>query len=624
MGGKIFINYRRDDSIGMAGRLHDRLAHTFGRAKLFMDVDHIPAGTDFVAYLNSQAAECDVILVVIGPNWLSVRDESGGRRLDKPDDFVAIEIAAALARDVRVIPVLVDGARMPKASELPDSLKALARRHAVDVRHAHFGHDAEALVAKMREALGDDEAGPRRWRVRAAIGAAAVAVLLLIGWGGYVIIQHMLTQTVERREVELKAEFERQARGVTEAEAKRKSEEAEQQRVAAVKTEQERQTRAAAELEATRKNTEAEQRQPAVVNSGEARRGAWLGVNLKQVTDQIAESLNITPARGALVAGLVEEGPAKAGGIDVGDVIVKFDGRDIKEVRDLPHVVADTPVGKEVQVTIIRNGAEYTKTVKIGVLTAEVEEKRKADQEARARYSALVSQGNTDTNAGDLDRAIAAYSEAVRLDPKNAFAFANRGIAYSKKGDNDRAIADYDEAIRLNPTYALAFANRSVAYSNKGDYDRAIADSDEAIRLDPKYVPAFLNRASSYRGKGDDDRAIADLGEAIRLDPKNAIAFTNRGIAYGTKGDYDRSIADCNEALQLNPGYAPAFVARGVSYGKKGDHDRAIADYNEAIQLNPHDAFAFCKRGSAKLKIHDSSGNADIAKARQLDASVCR
>jgi hypothetical protein len=111
----------------MAGRLHDRLAQTFGRDKLFMDVDHIPAGTDFVAHLNSQVAECDVVLVVIGPNWLGVKDESGGRRLDNPDDFVAIEIAAALARDIRVIPVLVDGARMPKASELPDSLKPLAR-----------------------------------------------------------------------------------------------------------------------------------------------------------------------------------------------------------------------------------------------------------------------------------------------------------------------------------------------------------------------------------------------------------------------------------------------------------------------------------------------------------------
>src|SRR4051812_41000464 len=149
MAGKIFINYRRDDSIGMAGRLHDRLAQTFGRAKLFIDVDHIPAGTDFVAHLNSQMAECDVILVVIGANWLSVRDESGARRLDNPDDFVGIEIAAALARDIRVIPVLVDGARMPKASELPDPIKPLVRRNAVEVRNTNFGRDAEALVDQI-------------------------------------------------------------------------------------------------------------------------------------------------------------------------------------------------------------------------------------------------------------------------------------------------------------------------------------------------------------------------------------------------------------------------------------------------------------------------------------------
>ena len=76
MAGKIFINYRRDDSIGMAGRLHDRLAQTFGRDKLFMDVDHIPAGADFVAHLNSQVAACDVVLVVIGPNWLRAKDKA--------------------------------------------------------------------------------------------------------------------------------------------------------------------------------------------------------------------------------------------------------------------------------------------------------------------------------------------------------------------------------------------------------------------------------------------------------------------------------------------------------------------------------------------------------------------
>ena len=107
-----------------AGRLHDRLAQTFGRKNLFMDVDHIPAGVDFVEYLPSQVAACDVFLAVIGPNWLDAKDDDGRRRFDNPDDFVMIEIAAALARNIRVIPVLVDGARTPKADKLPELNKA--------------------------------------------------------------------------------------------------------------------------------------------------------------------------------------------------------------------------------------------------------------------------------------------------------------------------------------------------------------------------------------------------------------------------------------------------------------------------------------------------------------------
>src|SRR5215211_1323538 len=109
MAGKIFLNYRREDSFGTAGRLYDRLLQAFGRENLFMDVDHIPAGVDFASYLNKQLAECDVFLVVIGPNWLEARDENGVRRITKPDDYVAVEITSALARDIRVIPVLIDG-----------------------------------------------------------------------------------------------------------------------------------------------------------------------------------------------------------------------------------------------------------------------------------------------------------------------------------------------------------------------------------------------------------------------------------------------------------------------------------------------------------------------------------
>jgi hypothetical protein len=138
MAGNIFINYRRDESGHVAGRLHDSLAPKFGRNKLFMDVDNIPVGRDFEDYLKSQVAACDAMLAVIGPNWLAAKDDTGKRRLDNPDDFIVIEIGTALTRNIPVVPVLVDGARMPKASELPDSLKLLARRQAIQVRHTSF------------------------------------------------------------------------------------------------------------------------------------------------------------------------------------------------------------------------------------------------------------------------------------------------------------------------------------------------------------------------------------------------------------------------------------------------------------------------------------------------------
>ena len=198
MAGKIFINYRRDDLGGTAGRLHDRLAQTFGRKNLFMDVDNIPAGVDFVEYLPSQVAACDVFLAIIGPNWLDAKDGDGRRRFDNPDDFVTVEIAAALARNIRVIPVLVDGARTPKADKLPDLIKPLVRRNAVEVRNTNFGRDAEALASKVREALKDAPAVPRRWPLMMSAAAWLVArrqrrtaagsamALLLVGWIGLI------------------------------------------------------------------------------------------------------------------------------------------------------------------------------------------------------------------------------------------------------------------------------------------------------------------------------------------------------------------------------------------------------------------------------------------------------
>ena len=95
MAAKVFISYRRDDSAGQAGRIQDRLEREFGRDLLFMDVDAIPLGMNFVKVLHEEVAKCGVLLAVIGPNWLELRDEAGNRRLDNPNDFVRIEIAAS-------------------------------------------------------------------------------------------------------------------------------------------------------------------------------------------------------------------------------------------------------------------------------------------------------------------------------------------------------------------------------------------------------------------------------------------------------------------------------------------------------------------------------------------------
>src|SRR5262245_45634756 len=150
MATKVFISYRRDDSAGHAGRVHDRLEREFGRDLLFMDVDAVPLGDNFVKALSDEVAKCDVLLAVIGPNWLNARDEDGNRRLDNPHDFVRIEIGAALQRNIPVIPILLDGARIPKADELPEDLKELSLRNGMEIRHASFQDDMNRLIRGLK------------------------------------------------------------------------------------------------------------------------------------------------------------------------------------------------------------------------------------------------------------------------------------------------------------------------------------------------------------------------------------------------------------------------------------------------------------------------------------------
>ena len=136
--GRVFISYRREETAYAAGWLYDRLADHFGRDQIFKDVDSIQLGDDFVEVITTAVSACDVLLALIGDRWLTISDEHGRIRLEDPNDFVRLEIEAAVSRDIRVIPVLVDGARMPRSDELPPSLAKLGRRQALELSAIDF------------------------------------------------------------------------------------------------------------------------------------------------------------------------------------------------------------------------------------------------------------------------------------------------------------------------------------------------------------------------------------------------------------------------------------------------------------------------------------------------------
>jgi TPR repeat protein len=166
--GGVFICYRREDSGGYAGRIFDRLASRLERKNVFIDVDNIEPGQDFVDVLSERVGKCDALVAVIGRSWISAADTDNRRRLDDPEDFVRIEIEAALKRGVRVIPVLIDGAAMPRSADLPDSLKKLVRRQYVEVSHTRFDSDVERLTRTLSSIL-------RELRQRDAVQAELVA-----------------------------------------------------------------------------------------------------------------------------------------------------------------------------------------------------------------------------------------------------------------------------------------------------------------------------------------------------------------------------------------------------------------------------------------------------------------
>ena len=219
----------------------------------------------------------------------------------------------------------------------------------------------------------------------------------------------------------------------------------------------------------------------------------------------------------------------------------------------------------------------------------------------------------------DPDRAIAVSDKTIELNPRNASAYYNRGLAKRTKGDLDGAIADFDKAIELNPTYAQAYNNRGSAKRAKDDLDGALADFNKAIELDPKNVNAYVNRSSVKWTKGDLDSAIIDCDHAMELDPKNINACITCGSTKGIKGDLDGAIADYDRVIALNPKDARGYSGRGAVKRAKGDLDGALADCDKAIELNPRKLGDYYNRAVIRYDKRDwSNAVADFRKASTM------
>lgn len=184
----VFISYRREDSMAYAGRLYDRLVARFGEGSVFMDIDTLKPGDDFVDALEQTLSSCDVLVAVIGRNWLTAADDKGQKRLQDSADFVRLEVSTALNRNIRVIPALVAGAQMPRAEDLPEALQRLARRQAVVLSDVGFQESVARLLAAINlpvAASGTETLAPQPRKKPAVFVAAILGALLLAAGGWY-------------------------------------------------------------------------------------------------------------------------------------------------------------------------------------------------------------------------------------------------------------------------------------------------------------------------------------------------------------------------------------------------------------------------------------------------------
>jgi tetratricopeptide (TPR) repeat protein len=304
----------------------------------------------------------------------------------------------------------------------------------------------------------------------------------------------------------------------------------------------------------------------------------------------------IQSARGALIAFATEPGGVAADGEGENGLYTSFLLKHLK-TPNLDVELMFKRVREDVVQATQNKQVPWESSSLVGDFSFNPVTVAQSSQPNSTTAETYFKQGEDYRNNNQYDKAIAAYTKAIEINPQYAEAYFNRGNVYHDLKEYDKAIKDYNKAIEINPQYDYAYYNRGIVYSDLKEYDKAIKDYNKAIEINPQDADAYNNRGNVYSDLKEYDKAIKDYNKAIEINPQNAEAYYNRGNVYLELKEYDKAIKDYNKAIEINPQYAYAYNNRGYVYRELKEYDKAIKDYNKAIEINPQNDYAYNGRG---------------------------
>ncbi len=564
MPDQIFISYRRDDAAYVTGHINDLLRKEFGDASVFTDVDNIALGVDFRAVLDQTVSQCQVLLAVIGSAWLTVRDQDGQLRLEDPADFVRIEIESALKRNIPVIPLLVSGATMPAAEDLPDSLQGLAFRNGTHIRPGPDFRVDMARLAKNLQRHFDSirtEAGDDLGTQAATIPARDDEPKEEQSPAEVDVQQDSPTKQSGTPKISMQVGEEERARhrselGVEHHELKKRWVTRSWLIVIVIL--------AGASWYLVNRNPEKIQAVRAVIFETKQNpdTGDDVEANLADDIDSTsAEEMGPPTSLPAAVTDNV--GEISASDLDVN--VAAGDDTEILpepepeseseselELEPVPESESDTPENLQVDTTIETAAEAIVAPGPDADVGGERSEQADTVDETSEQTDAVdesVDDSETGLTASDdaapyvEDDGEIVFSPGTQL-KWDSSQFISEGVRLAAIGEHDDAIQYFDSAIKLGVELAFVYKQRGASYQLLGHYEDAISDYDESIRLNSDDVIAYYKRAASYYALQNYAAAIADYDAVIEFDPEFVDAYTRRDGAREAMEDAEAETPD--------------------------------------------------------------------------------